>query len=676
MAGVLKYALSLSTSSFTGPMKAATGVVSGFADAAGSATGKVAGLAGKIAAVAGPLAAAGAAFKAAVKAADFESMEAGFATILGSGEAAKAMLKDIAAEAASTPYGINDLAQSARSLLAVTKREDITPTLRMIGDLASAAQKPVTELAAMYAKIKGSDSVQGEDLNQLSDALPGSLQEFVKVLNVDSVKAVRKLGEEGRISGAALDQVFINLTSKGGMAFAAMDSQSRTTNGLMSTLKDGFDALLVTLGTPLNDFLKPIIEQNITRLDRLNTQATAFFQLLKGAGKNGNLGEFIGASLKLKFIDGVNTLSGGLRGIVAYLGSALPVIFNAAVDELTSDRTKIFFTSLFSGIGEILKSKMEAASATFFSGIGRKGLAAELTQSSASSQTRGENYLTTASAALATADLGGVIDNVAGALKAADEAGRAAFASANATPLIDRGPALEDFKKQGEKANASALKTFLDPKGKETASAPPKPLKSGFNGLAPAAKTASELAKAENQLAAAAAFALEGKILDAKANKQSKLVETLERQAKVEALKLELMEKQGLAEKDAAAAAEKRIALEERAANPRRRGLLDSAASAASRQSRRSAADVARDTRLGRTGENQADRLAQVDKDRRGSRPLSPAAAAERLARGGAAADPGKTRREERAEAKQNAADPLLAAVREIKTQFETLATA
>lgn len=593
--------------------------ISSGAKSAGSAVSSITGASflTPLAAIAAPLAAATIAFKSFTKAADFESMEAGFKTILGSGEAAKTMLKDIAAEAASTPYGINDLAQSARSLLAVTARDEITPTLRMIGDLASAAQRPITDLASMYAKIKGSDSVQGEDLNQLSDALPGSLQEFVKVLNVDSVKAVRKLGEEGRITGAALDQVFINLTSRGGIAFQAMQTQSTTTSGLISTLKDGFDALFVTLGTPLNDFLKPIIGNGSALLDELNTKAQAFFQILSSAQAKGNLGAVIGASLKLAFVDGINTLSGGLRSVVAYLAAALPPIFTAAVNELTSERSQIFFTSLFSGIGDILRSKLEAAAAAIFAGLGRSGVAQDLDDASKSSATRGENSLTTASAALATVDLGGVVDNLAASLKAADEAAKKAAAGANRSPLIDRGPAAAEFAAAAGNANEGALKQFLNPAPKPAFVGPPKPLRPQGPLLLsqPADGGGDEAPAGDNFI-------------------------------------------------ESTAPAQKRPG-----------SVLNEAASQAARASRRSASDQANDARRGGTGSN-TDRLALADLERRQSRPLSPAAAAEKLARGSSGADPGKSRREERAQAKEKAENPLLAAVNEIKAQLTALTTA
>lgn len=481
MASALSYSLSLSTSAFTGPLKAAQGALGSFTGAAASTGAAVARIAAPLAAIAGPLALAGAGFKAFQKAADFESIEVGFKTILGDAGKAKDLLQEIAREAKSTPYGIVELAQATRSLMAVADGQNLIPTLRMIGDLASAAQRPITDLAAMYAKIKGSDSVQGEDLNQISDALPGSLQEFVKVLGVDSVAAVRKLGEQGRISGAALDQVFINLTSEGGKAFNAMAAQSETTNGLISTLKDNVDALFVTFGKPITDFLKPILTQNIVRLEEMNSKVAAFFRLLTEAKKQGNLGALLGASLNLAFIDAVNTLSGGIRGVVAYVGSALPKIFQTAVDELTSERSTIFFSSLFSSLGEILQSKLERGASAIAKAFGAKGVAMELETASIRSGTRSSQYMDVAQAALSTADLGKAAEAAAKALRDADKAGRDAAEKAKGNPLLDRKDALDRFQREAVKASFDAAVEFSNPvkeAGKEAAK-----LTGNFKGL-------------------------------------------------------------------------------------------------------------------------------------------------------------------------------------------------
>lgn len=602
----------------TGAARSTFNGISNGARGAASAVGKITGasMLGPLAAIAAPLGLATVAFKAFTKAADFESLEVGFTTVLGSATAAKDMLEKIRETAASTPFGINELAQSAKSLLAVTDREDITPTLRMIGDLASAAQRPVTELASMYAKIKGSDNVQGEDLNQLSDALPGSLQEFVKVLKVDSVAAVRKLGEEGKITGAALDQVFLNLTSKGGIAFGAMQAQSKTTNGLLSTLKDAFDSLLVTLGKPITDFLKPFIESNTTRLELLTAKAAAFFALLSGASKNGNLGEFIGASLQLAFINGINTLSGGIRSVVAYLGAALPVVFKAAVDELTSERTQLFFTGLFQGIGNILESKLLSAGAEFSRLIGRSRIADDLDKQAEASGVRSGNYFTLAKAALATAELGGTMEKITAAIEAANSIGIFAANVANEQPLIDPTEAQARFKEAGAKADATALNQFLTPEMKKAAEEVAK-LTSTFKGLDAVVKDT----------------------------------------------------KPGVPPAAPDATSTGNEAPTEPPA--KRRGILDVTQTALARIRRRGAGDV-----LGKTLGN-TDRLAiQNLRQRRLKQGLTPDAAAAQLARGNGAADPGKVRRDERKELKAAGGDPLLMAVRDIQKRFETLATA
>jgi hypothetical protein len=135
------------------------------------------------------------------------------------------------------------------------------------------------------------------------------------------------------------------------------------------------------------------------------------------------------------------------------------------------------------------------------------------------------------------------------------------------------------------------------------------------------------------------------------------------------------MREQGLSEASALKAAQERIALEEKANAPRRRGLLDADASALARRERRSAADRARDERLGRDGEAQADRLARLDRERRRNF-INPERAAAALARANGAADPGRVEREKRQEDKARAEDPTFRVVKSIEDKFSKLASA
>lgn len=311
------------TAGFQKGLNAVKAGIGGLAVVAGTVLAPLAG----IAAAVGGL---GAAFKGVSLAADMETATVSFETLLGSAEDAKTVLGEINTLAAKTPFGLTELVGAARSLMSITGKENVTSTLKMIGDLSSASGKDLQELASLYAKAVGSDQIMGEDLNQISDALGGqALKEFARVLGVDTIKAVRKLGSEGKISGAVLTQVFTNLTSKGGMAFNAMDAQSRTFNGLVSTLKDNFDGLLRTFGEPVMLALKPALTDGITLLESMQAKARAFGEavakaivFLRNAFKGGELVSLSASGFILAAQSFVNVV---VRGMVAAGG----VIFNA-----------------------------------------------------------------------------------------------------------------------------------------------------------------------------------------------------------------------------------------------------------------------------------------------------------------------------------------------------------
>lgn len=622
MSGILSYALKLDTAAFTGPLGAATGAMRGLAGAAASTAGMIAKIAAPLAALGGGISV----FKALEKAADMESLKVSFETILGSGQAADDMLRKITATAAATPYGIEELAQASRRLLAVTGRDELIPKLRMIGDVASAAQQPIGDLAALYAKFIGMDKIQGEAFEQLSIALPGSLQELAKIVGAKDIPALQKLGEEGRITGAALDQLFINMTSAGGKAFGAMDKQSQTTKGLLSTLTDAVSGLMVAIGTPINDFLKPIIAANTTRLETLTLRLKAFLALLKGAGEQGKLGEFIGASLNLALIDAINAFHAGIKGTVAYLAAAVPIVFKEAVDILTSDRTKLFFTGLFSGIGDLIASKMQKVISLFLLHIGNVPGAKNMASMAMSSKQQSELGFGTAKAALAGADFEGTVMKVAKALKTADAAGRKAFTDATASPYAPRGDAFSKWLRSANDINPLATEQFLNPRAAKADPADSKPVVAKGPVLRDKEDAAAKASAEKTRTQSLAAWAQETKLLEARATGRRRVIALAEKEAAIEKYKLELMDKQGLDADAAITEAQRRVHLEERAANPHKgKSVLDAAASTANRLFR----------------QNQMNLKKNKDGDF-----INPAAAARALARGAAAADPNRARRD------------------------------
>lgn len=665
MAGVLAYSLSLSTSAFTGPLGAATGAMRGLAGAAASAAGTLAKITAPLAALGGGIGL----FKSLEKAANMESLSMSFETILGGAKEADAMLKKIVATASTTPYGIEELSKAARRLLAVTGRDELIPSLRMIGDVASASQVPIEELAGMFAKFKGMDVIQGEAFEQLSIALPGSLQKLAEVVGAKDVPALRQLGTEGRITGAALDALFVKLTSQGGMAFNAMNKQAGTTKGLLSNLSDAADKLMVALGTPINDFLKPIIEANSQRLEIFTTRFKAFLTLLQSARENGKLGEFVGQSLKVAMLETINIFSGGIRGTIAWLGSALPGIAQAFRDSLLLADSLLIVKNVFFGIGDYLESallrgaekladatkKTIATTAAIAAGaVGwawlAKGGADSLNGSSnfgsKAAASGSANHFRSVKNLLEDLDMAQGLTSTAKTLKKVYDDANAAYAAVYGKPLFDTTAITAQLKALSSGLNSQAAAQLFNTvlPGADPADTNKPSVKGPVLRASDKADKAAEAAKEKSAATLQqnlAGWAEETRLLAARATGRDSLIKLADREASIEKYKLELMDKQNLTADEALQTAKERVALEEKAAKggEKTKGVLGAAASTAKRLERKAVQDEIRELR--RTGQ-------PIDKT------------AIQLRRAAAAADPNRARRE--AAARGDARDRTAAA--------------
>ena len=183
-----------------------------------------------------------------------EDIETRLGTVLGSTERAKALLKDLADFSAKTPFQLPGLANAATQLLgAGIAVEDVNDRLRMLGDLAAGAGKPVEQFTAVYAKAFNLKRVDTELMNQLAEAgvpIYEKLTEFAKRADV-AAPNIRKALEQGRVEPQQLHEVIEMMTGEGGMYHRAMERQSQTLFGVLSTLKDNAFLLFAEVGAEL-----------------------------------------------------------------------------------------------------------------------------------------------------------------------------------------------------------------------------------------------------------------------------------------------------------------------------------------------------------------------------------------------------------------------------------------
>ena len=166
--------------------------------------------------------------------ADLERVQVSFRSIMGGAEGAARMVEKLNKFTAATPFQLEEVSQSARTLLAVGVKESaLEETLRTLGDIAASTGYGISEIASIYAKAQAKGKIDQEILNQLLDRSINIKSELIKVTG--------QTGDEFEATSVSVEdfnQALRNMATDGGFAEGAMQNLSTTVHGLLSTLSD------------------------------------------------------------------------------------------------------------------------------------------------------------------------------------------------------------------------------------------------------------------------------------------------------------------------------------------------------------------------------------------------------------------------------------------------------
>ncbi|MGE3835242.1 MAG: tape measure protein [Acidimicrobiia bacterium] len=205
-------------------------------------------------------------------AADFQQTTIAFEGILGSGEKAKAMLDDLRKFAERTPFEFPGLATAAKQLLAVGfGAEDVIPTMTTLGNVAATlgvGEAEIQGVVRALGQMKGKGKASAEELQQISEQVPGfsAVKAIAEDMGVTVAEAF-KLLEKGAIPADRAIEAILNGMEKFPGAAGAMDRQSKTLNGVISTFKDTLTGVAIDFITPY----LPGMSAAVTRLSGLLT---------------------------------------------------------------------------------------------------------------------------------------------------------------------------------------------------------------------------------------------------------------------------------------------------------------------------------------------------------------------------------------------------------------------
>jgi hypothetical protein len=182
----------------------------------------------------------------------------------------------------------------------------------MVGDAAAATGRPLEDVTMwvgrLYAGLQTGTPVGEATLRLLEMGL----------ISGTTARKLNDLAETGQGAGRAMEILRETFGKLGG----AMADQSKTFNGLLSTLKDTININLADIGKPLFDSLKTALEAAIPAVEEFGKDASASLAVIFEAYENGQITELIGLTIEAGFEVGTNAAIKILEGIFTFLGSA------------------------------------------------------------------------------------------------------------------------------------------------------------------------------------------------------------------------------------------------------------------------------------------------------------------------------------------------------------------
>lgn len=196
-----------------------------------------------------------------------EQAQVAWSTILGSHEAASKMMAEITDYAAKTPFskmGVDTMAKQLTN--AGFEGQAVFDQLTKIGDMGSAfgiQEDSLREMVRQYAQVQQAQVAYTEDLNILQDRGIPIYKALGEVMGVP-VSQVKKLASQGKVTADVYNKAIDSMANK---TKGAMEAQSQTFNGMMSTLEDNLSILWGYLTKDWFDNMKNSLSSFLPKLE-------------------------------------------------------------------------------------------------------------------------------------------------------------------------------------------------------------------------------------------------------------------------------------------------------------------------------------------------------------------------------------------------------------------------
>ena len=201
---------------------------------------------------------------------EMENYVTNFQTMLGSTEAAAEKVESLKEMAASTPFEMTDLADATQQLLAMgVASSDTEKYLQQLGDISLGNVDKFNSLVGAFGKMNSSGKVTLEYINMMAEQGFNPLNVIAQQTG-ESMTALYARVSAGTVSFDEIKGAIATATSAGGQFCGGMEAASKTTEGMISSLKDNATALVGEVFEPISESLaQTLLPKANEAVDRL-----------------------------------------------------------------------------------------------------------------------------------------------------------------------------------------------------------------------------------------------------------------------------------------------------------------------------------------------------------------------------------------------------------------------
>ena len=283
--------------------------------------------------------------------AKMEQYQTAFTTLLGDADAAAAAMERIREDAARTPFDVDSLTQANQALISAglsadQARNDVLNLANAIAATGGGSAE-LSRMAANMQQIQNTGKATAMDIRQFANAGIN-----IYGLLADSMGVTTAEAAEMDVTYEQLAAALQHAADAGGMYEGAMEAQSQTFTGRLSTLKDNVTQLEGALTQDLfsqlsNTALPMVMDWVATLLEAAQTGGIeGAIKAAKGilGGLVKKFGDFLksdslpkmmdaGVELLVGLLDGISS-SGAIMQIIAAIGIVIRALLNAIINHL------------------------------------------------------------------------------------------------------------------------------------------------------------------------------------------------------------------------------------------------------------------------------------------------------------------------------------------------------